>query len=107
MDVLDFSLSASHTNVALRAVNAVVASDHPELSWTGKLSFDQVKSRDANLAEACTSGLAWRVISRAVTHQFPQLAHLIQATQNASGQLARGEHEVQMHLDQLSWCHFS
>jgi len=45
---------------------------------------------------ACTSGLVWRIISRAVTQEFPQLAHLIHAAQNASGQLARGEHEVQI-----------
>jgi len=107
VDLLYLSLSASHTNVALRAVNAGVASNHPELSWNGKLSLEQIKSRDAAMAEACASGLVWRVISRAVMQEVPQLAHLIQAAQNASGQLARGEHEVQMHLDQLHWCHFS
>ena len=101
VDLLYLSLSASHTNVALRAVNAGVASNHPELSWNGKLSLEQIKSRDANMAEACTSGLVWRVISKTVMQEFPELAHLIQAAQNASGQLARGEHEVQMHLDQL------
>ncbi len=64
-------------------------------------NLEQIKSRDAKMAEACTSGLVWRVISRAVLQEFPQLAHLIQASQNASGQSARGEHEVQMYLDQL------
>ena len=101
VDLLYLSLSASHTNVALRAVNAGVASNHTELSWNGKLSLEQIKSRDANMAEACTSGLVWRVISKTVMQECPGLAHLIQAAQNASGQLARGEHEVQMHLDQL------
>ena len=101
VDLLYLSLSASHTNVALRAVNAGVASNHTELSWNGKLSLEQIKSRDANMAEACTSGLVWRVISKTVMQECPELAHLIQAAQNASGQLARGEHEVQMHLDQL------
>ena len=96
VDLLYLSLSASHTNVALRAVNAGVASNQPELSWNGKLSLEQIKSRDANMAEACTSDLVWRAISHAVMQEFLELAHLIQAAQNASGQLL---YRSALHMD--------
>ena len=88
------SLAASHTNVALRALRHETR--HPsggQLCMDGKLSMARALSLDSNLAEAASNGMTWKVIS----HQVPsQILDLIQASQNTSSQLARGEHEPQL-----------
>ena len=87
------SLAASHTNVALRALRHETR--HPsggQLCMDGKLSMARALSLDSNLARAASNGMTWKV-----SHQVPsQILDLIQASQNTSSQLARGEHEPQL-----------
>ena len=72
VDLLYLSLSASHTNVALRAVNAGVASNHPELSWNGKLSLEQIKSRDAAMALQTDNALMQSAASLVASLHLPK-----------------------------------
>ena len=88
------SLSASHTNFALRLVACSARHDSTELSVNGLLSLQQVRARDSVLAEHVEHGLSWRVISKEVAEAFPKILQLIQASQNAT--LQKAESEVQL-----------
>ena len=88
------SLSASHTNFALRLVACSARHDSAELSVNGALSLQQVRARDSVLAEHVEQGLCWRVISKEVAEAFPSILQLIQASQNAT--LQKVESEVQL-----------
>ena len=88
------SLSASHTNFALRLVACSARHESAELSVNGVLSLQQVKARDGVLAEHVERGLCWRVISKEVAEAFPSILQLIQASQNAT--LQKSESEVQL-----------
>ena len=57
------------------------------------MKFHQV---DPKFAEACQSGLTWRIMSQVAVAEFPDLPSLIQSASNCTGQLAKGEHEVQL-----------
>ena len=88
------SLSASHTNFALRLVACSARHDSAELSVNGLLSLQQVRARDSVFAEHVEQGLSWRVISKEVAEAFPKILQLIQASQNAT--LQKAESEVQL-----------
>ena len=88
------SLSASHTNFALRLVACSARHDSADLSVNGLLSLQQVRARDSVLAEHVEQGLSWRVISKEVAEAFPKILQLIQASQNAT--LQKAESEVQL-----------
>ena len=71
------SLSASHTNFALRLVACSARHESAELSVNGVLSLQQVRARDGVLAEHVERGLCWRVISKEVAEAFPSILQLI------------------------------
>lgn len=87
--------SCSHTNAGLRAINASVPSKCQGLTLDGKMSHQRIATKDPVFGDVCKSGLRWKVIAHEAMMEFPNLALLIQAAMNSSGQLARGEHELQ------------
>ena len=90
------SLSASHTNAALRCILASTPHDEKsKLVVDGKLQLEQVKAVDFAMYEAATKGLSWRVISSQAM-SIPGLADVIQAGCNTTAQLSRGESEFQI-----------
>ncbi|CAE8589898.1 unnamed protein product [Polarella glacialis] len=90
------SLSASHTNQALRCVLARVAHRDECLCVDGCLSLEKIGSKDPLFQDACTLGLTWAVLPATLLQEFPNLATILQAAGNCSGQVARGEHELQV-----------
>lgn len=90
------SLSASHTNAALRCIMAGTPHESSsKLVVNGKLQLEQVKEVDPEMAIAAMKGLTWRVISSEAL-SVKGLADIIQAGANTTAQLARGESEFQM-----------
>ena len=88
------------------------------LTQDGKMSMQRIATRDPIFGEVCRTGLRWRVIAHEAVTAFPSMALLVQAALNTSGQLARGEHELQIlqrilngvnqaqNLDGPFWKHF-
>jgi hypothetical protein len=89
------SLSCGHTNMALRCIDAAVASECPLLSQDGRLSVQKLQSRDPVYAEAVRQGLKWRVLRWGIRDKYPQVLGLLQAARNVSGHVQRKIHEVQ------------
>ena len=84
------SVAGSHLNSTLNCfLQGVVHAGSP-------LSMAQLMESDPAYYKACKEGLDWLVISSAVTQQFPELAGLIQSSQNVSSHLSRTESEIQL-----------
>lgn len=90
------SLQGSHTNQALRSVYYACSHPNPLLTENGVLSLSKIEAKDKGLAEAVKNGCSWQVVSSAAVRLFPALPQLLQTAGNAAGQIAQGEHEVQM-----------
>jgi hypothetical protein len=93
------SIACSHTNACLRALlhgAPGLPGMHDDIMVAGKLNVDLLRGKDPKFAEACQSGLTWRIISQVAVAEFPDLPSLIQSASNCTGQLAKGEHEVQL-----------
>ena len=88
------SLSASHTNFALRLVGDGALHESDVVSVNGRLSQDLVSKRDPVLGDHCQHGLVWDVLSAEVATQWPQLLGMIQASFNAT--LQKTESEMQL-----------
>ena len=89
------SLSASHTNQALRCVHHGISFADDRLSSQGKLSLDRIASKDPAMASAVQTGLMWLVLPARVMQDHPTLPGLIQAAMNCGNQVARAEFEIQ------------
>jgi hypothetical protein len=92
------SISCSHTNMFLRSMAHGVKSSDDLVSVGGKLSLEHLAQRDHEFARAVREGLPWSVLSWRVEAEFPGVLSLIQSARNASGQVARSEHEMQVML---------
>jgi len=95
-NLLFASLSASHTNAGLRCIAAQVKHDREDMCINGLLSAQVIGQKDAAFEAAVMQGVEWKVISRVVGQEFPGFLHLVQSGLNSSGQVARGEHELQI-----------
>ena len=92
------SLSASHTNCALRLFAASCLHDgNPDLLVKGKLSLHQLRDKDAAYADAAENGLTWSIISSTVITRYPALCGLLQQAMNTGAQLQRQEGELQIY----------
>ncbi|CAE7245005.1 unnamed protein product [Symbiodinium sp. CCMP2456] len=96
------SLSASHTNFALRLVASAAPHESDSLSVNGILSLEQVRSRDPVLAQHVEHGLTWQVIAKEVALAHPELLQLVQSSQNAT--LVKSESELQLLRRVFSLC---
>ena len=81
------TLCGSHTNNGVEHNNERITVD-------GKLSLQKIQERDPGLHDAIVNGLPWRMITKAVAQNFPELLPLIQQCGNAS--LVKGEGELQI-----------
>ena len=88
------SLAGSHTNFVMRLFDQEVAHENEKVSANGKLSKEMLSRHDMAFHEAVVHGYQWRVLSKHVTQQLPELLTMVQRTGNAT--LARGEHELQL-----------
>jgi hypothetical protein len=89
------SLQGSHTNQVLRCIHYGVKHFDEAMTEAGCLSVSKISLRDRLFAEAVKEGLVWTIISTEAVRLFPTLPALIQASGNAAGQVAQGEHEIQ------------
>ena len=89
------SLAGSHTNAVLRCFDQEISHQGDEcICHKGKLSLELLKRRDPEFHRAVQEGLSWRVLSKNVAEQLPQLWSLVQRVGNTT--LQRGEHELQL-----------
>ena len=88
------SLSASHTNWALRLIAGSAPHQSEIISVNGCVSRELVLRRDPILHAHAVSGLEWQVIAAEVGVKFPELLQMVQASFNAS--LQKQESEMQL-----------
>ena len=89
------SLAGSHTNAVLRCFAQELPHEGDEMvTHKGKLNLELLRKRDPDFFRAVQDGVLWRVLSKDVAQQLPQLLSLVQRMGNAT--LQRGEHEVQL-----------
>ncbi|CAE7275505.1 unnamed protein product [Symbiodinium pilosum] len=88
------SLSASHTNWALRLIAGGAPHQSEIISVNGCVSCELVLRRDPILHAHAVSGLEWQVIAAEVGVKFPELLQMAQASFNAS--LQKQESEMQL-----------
>ena len=92
------SLSCSHTNAFLVAVNAGCPTMDPTLAVEGCLSKTSISNKDERFAEALSGGLRWLVVRREVPAMYPTLCELIQHAKHATATVSRRESEIQVPL---------
>jgi hypothetical protein len=101
--IKNVSLSASHTNQALRCILAEMDHGDTRLCMNSKLNIAKVMSFDKGMADAACNGLTWLVIPASLLAKHDGLAQLLQSGLNTSGQIARPENELQV-LRRLHSC---
>ena len=95
------SVSCSHTNAFLRCLRAGRVSTMGTELGAGTdasetLTLTAVRDRDPEFAKAAEDGIRWTVLSHKVRELFPAFLGLLQSARNATGQVAKPEHEVQV-----------
>ena len=90
------SLQGSHTNQVLRSIYYGCLRPNEAMTEHGKLSCAKLEGKDEAFAEAVRQGCTWQVLSAKAVQLYPSLPSILQAAGNACGQVAQGEHEVQM-----------
>jgi hypothetical protein len=90
------SLSASHTNQALRCAISGAKHEDARLCIDGKLSVDKIEQKDPQLAEACRNGLLWTILPSSLCHKHPSLPQLLQGAMNSTSHISRSETELQV-----------
>eukprot|EP00435_Cladocopium_sp_Y103_P017255 s3914_g4.t1 len=88
------SLAGSHTNFVMRLFDQEVEHQNEKVCANGKLSLEMLQRHDPQWHQAVVSGYQWRVLSKHVTTQLPELLTMVQRMGNAT--LTRGEHELQL-----------
>ncbi|CAE7280048.1 unnamed protein product [Symbiodinium sp. CCMP2592] len=89
------SLAGSHTNSVLRCFHYEVMHEGDEtVCHDGRLSMELLRKHDPDFARAVREGVVWKILSKHVAAQLPQLLGLVQRMGNAT--LHRGEHELQL-----------
>ena len=100
-DIRFGSLSAGHTNLGLRAIQASATCEVEKLSTNGKYDINKIGSRDPQFAERARHGLTWRVLRKEVRDKYPRALDIISRGKNATNTVGRaaGDSEVlsQMH----------
>jgi hypothetical protein len=88
------SLACGHTNTSLRAIQYGCLSTHPLLSDGTRYNIDNVRRKDAKLANAAEEGLWWWVLDAHVLAKYPALIRIFDASRNAATHVAAPESEV-------------
>ena len=87
------SLSNSHTNQFLVALDLEVESDEPLLTVEGRMNKSKV-SVDKKLMDAVENGLTWLVLSSSVAKLYPTLPDLVQWARNFVGTTQQAESNI-------------
>ena len=93
------SLACGHTTAALRCVKeGAVATDDSRViaDENGKLSLARLADRQPAMARACEVGLTWTIIRWQIEPLCPEVANIIQSTENVGHSAARLETEWQI-----------
>lgn len=90
------SLWGGHTNQILRAVQGAIEHSNPEMTNGGRLDLAKIEQKDGEFAKAVREGLSWIVLPGHLFKSHTGLAELLQAAGNASGQVSKPEHELQL-----------
>ena len=88
------SLACGHTTAALRCVKeGAVATDDSRViaDENGKLSLARLADRQPAMARACEVGLTWTIIRWQIEPLCPELANIIQSSENFGHSAARLE----------------
>ena len=88
------SLAGSHTNFVCRIIDQQIPHEGSTVTSEGKLSKELLARHDEAFAEAVQNGYQWRVLSKHVALQLPEILSLVQRMGNTT--LNRGEHELQL-----------
>lgn len=90
------SVAGSHLNMAMRCLIHNTSHHDPKskLVSNGKLSLGQLEVVDSRFAEACRTGISWRVIDARVQQEFPTFPKLLQSAMNTT--IAKNESELQL-----------
>ena len=89
------SLSCGHTNQILRAMQASMPATIANVTETGKYNMARIRSRDANLAEAVTSGLTWKVYNWRARVWYPSLPDLLGSARGMAASTLRKQGEME------------
>jgi hypothetical protein len=90
------SLWGGHTNQILRAVQCAVEHSNPDMTTEGRLDLAKIEQKDREFAKAVREGLSWIVLPSHLFKTHTGLAEFLQAAGNASGQVSKPEHELQL-----------
>jgi hypothetical protein len=90
------TLWGGHTNQVLRAVLAACEHEDAGMTLDGKLNLAKIREHDPDFGDAVENGVVWQVLPAWLLDQFPGMSEMIQAAGNASGQVAKAEHELQV-----------
>ena len=90
------SVAGSHLNMAMRCLIHNTSHHDPKskLVSNGKLSLGELEVVDSRFAEACRTGISWRVIDARVQQEFPTFPKLLQLAMNTT--IAKNESELQL-----------
>ena len=92
------SLTKGHTNQGLRCAWYGVKCTHASLSVDGRMSKDKIAQADEAFGDAINNGLHWLVLSWRVEAEWPEFIEMCMQEGNASAQMQRDEHELQVLL---------
>ncbi|CAK0893361.1 unnamed protein product [Prorocentrum cordatum] len=81
-DMSFVSVSCSHTNGGLNAIDYKCSTTVEAAATNGKLAIEKVNAINPPYAAAVSSGLEWTIIRWQVEHHCPHLADFIQAAAN-------------------------
>ncbi|CAK0825144.1 unnamed protein product [Prorocentrum cordatum] len=94
-DMSFVSVSCSHTNGGLNAIDYKCSTTVEAAATNGKLAIEKVNAINPPYAAAVSSGLEWTIIRWQVEHHCPHLADFIQAAANRGHNTRRVTTDVQ------------
>ena len=90
------SLTKGHTNQVLRCVHYGVETEYDILAVDGKMNKEKVAQTDVEFGRAVDEGLEWLILGPVIEEKWPTLIQMVQSEGNATAQLQRHEHEIQV-----------
>ena len=83
----------SHTNIAFRAIAARAKRWDSNACHDGRLAIEKMSPQ---WQDDIQNGVLWQIVSSEIWIHFPEWARLQQAAGNATGQVQKGEDEMQI-----------
>ena len=94
--LIQYSLTCSHTNQALRMVLSGVDCDDPDLCQPGstRISRTKLEENDAQLKEALTQGMQWFVLHQRVDDECEEIIDILMEADNIPLGVAKQDSQV-------------